>query len=78
MARSPNTGEQRFFISWARVWRGKERDEYLRQTLFTNEHAPFQYRANGPVGHVDAFYEAFGVKPGDRLYRPAAERVRIW
>ena len=72
------TGEQRFFLSWARVWRGKERDEYLRQTLFANQHAPFQYRANGPLAHLQGFYDAFGVRPGDRLYRDPAARVTIW
>ena len=72
------TGEQRFFLSWARVWRGKERDEYLRQMLFTRLHAPWPYRANGPVGHLQGFYDAFDVKPGDRLYRPPADRVGIW
>lgn len=72
------TGEQRFFLAWARAWRGKDREEYLRQILFSNQHAPWQYRANGPVSNFDPFYDAFGVKPGDRLYRPPAERVRIW
>ena len=72
------TGEQRFFLSWARTWRGRERDEYLRQILFTREHAPWPYRANGPVSHMQAFYDAFGVKQGDRLYRPPDQRVRIW
>ena len=72
------SGEQRFFLSWARAWRGKDREEYLRQILFSNQHAPWQYRANGPVSNFGPFYDAFGVKPGDRLYRPPAERVRIW
>jgi predicted metalloendopeptidase len=72
------TGEQRFFLSWARTWRGKERDEYLRQILFSREHAPWPYRANGPVSHLQAFYDAFGVKQGDRLYRAPDQRVRIW
>ena len=72
------TGEQRFFLSWARIWRGKERDEYLRQMLFTRLHAPWPNRANGPVGHLQGFYDAFDVKPGDRLYRAPDQRVRIW
>jgi putative endopeptidase len=72
------TGEQRFFLSWARAWRGKERDEYLQQMLHTRQHAPWPYRANGPVGHLQGFYDAFNVRPGDRLYRAPAERVRIW
>lgn len=72
------TGEQRFFLSWARAWRGKEREDYLRQMLFSRPYAPWRFRANGPVGHIDGFYQAFAVKPGDLLYRPPAERVRVW
>jgi len=72
------TGEQRFFMGWARMWRSKERDEYLRSTLQTNAYLPSAYRANAAAGNVDGFYEAFGVKPGNRLYRAPAERVRIW
>jgi predicted metalloendopeptidase len=72
------SGEQRFFMSWARAWRSKERDEYLRQWLVTNAYAPARYRANGPVSNMPEFYEAFGVKPGDGLWREAAERVKIW
>ncbi len=72
------SGEQRFFMSWARTWRSKERDEYMRQWLLSNPYSPARYRANGPVSNMPAFYEAFGVKPGDRLYREPAARVTIW
>jgi predicted metalloendopeptidase len=72
------TGEQRFFMSWARTWRSKEREAYLRQWLAINPYAPARYRANGPVSNMPEFYEAFGVKPGDKLYRREEERVRIW
>jgi len=72
------TGEQRVFMGWAQVWRSKAREEYLRQLLLSNPHAPPMFRVNGPVSNIDGFYEAFGVKPGDKLYRPPAERVRIW
>ena len=72
------TGDQRFFLSWARVWRGKVRDEYLRQWLLSSPHAPTRYRANAPVSNLDAFYEAFQVRPGDRLWRDPARRVQIW
>ena len=72
------TGDQRFFVSWARAWRGKLRDEYMRQWLLQTQHAPPQYRTNGPVSNLDAFYEAFGVRPGDRLFREPAQRIRIW
>jgi putative endopeptidase len=72
------TGEQRFFMGWARIWRSKERDEYLRSTLQTNAYLPAAFRANAAAGNLDGFYDAFGVKPGNRLYRAPAERVRIW
>jgi predicted metalloendopeptidase len=72
------TGAQRFFLSWARAWRGTEREDYLRQMLLTRPYAPWRFRANGPVGHLEGFYEAFAVKPGDRLYRAPSERIRVW
>jgi len=72
------TGDQRFFVSWARTWRGKLRAEYMRQWLLQTPHAPPQYRTNGPVSNLDAFYEAFQVRPGDRLFREPARRVRFW
>jgi endothelin-converting enzyme len=72
------TGDQRFFLGWAQVWRGKRREEFERALLLSNEHAPDQFRANGPVSNVTAFYDAFGVKPGDKLYREPAQRVKIW
>jgi predicted metalloendopeptidase len=72
------TGEQRFFMGWARMWRARERDEYVRSTLQSSPYLPPAFRANAAVSHVDAFYEAFNVKPGNRLYRAPATRVRIW
>jgi predicted metalloendopeptidase len=72
------SGEQRFFLGWAQIWRAKTRDEFTRQSLMASVHAPSQFRTNGPVSNVDGFYDAFGVKPSDKLFRPAAERVRIW
>jgi predicted metalloendopeptidase len=72
------TGDQRFFLGWAQVWRSVMREEYLRQWLLWIPHAPPRYRANGPVGHLDAFYAAFNVKPGDKLYVDPQKRVRIW
>jgi len=60
------------------VWRGKYRDaELLRRTL-TDAHSPSEFRVNGPTSNIDAFYDAFGVRPTDRMYRPAGERARIW
>lgn len=72
------TGDQRFFIAWARVWRSKEREEYLRQWVITLPHAPSRFRANGIAAHIDAFYAAFDVKRGDALFREPQRRVRIW
>ncbi len=72
------TPEQRFFISWATIWRIKYRDETLRKQVLTDPHAPGMYRANGPLSNFTPFYEAFNVQPGDKMYRPESERVRIW
>lgn len=72
------TPEQRFFMSWATVWRTKVRDEALRTQVKTDPHSPGQYRAYVPLQNVDAFYEAFNVKQGDSLYIAPEERVRIW
>jgi predicted metalloendopeptidase len=72
------TAEQRFFLGWAQVWRSKTRPEYLRQWLGTSPYPPFQYRVNGPVSHMAEFYEAFGVKPGDRMFLEAGKRVVFW
>jgi putative endopeptidase len=72
------TGEQRLFLRWAQVWRTVIRDEYLRQTLLIDQHAPPRYRANGTVVNLDAFHAAFNVQPGDKLYLAPERRVRIW
>lgn len=72
------TGDQRFFMGWAQVWRYKARDEALRNQLLTDPHSPGMYRAFVPLTNIDAFYNAFAVKPGDRMYRSPEDRVRIW
>jgi len=72
------TGDQRFFMGWAQVWRRKYRDEELLKRLVVDPHSPSEFRANGPASNIDAFYEAFGLKPTDRMYRPPNERVKIW
>ena len=72
------TGDQRFFLGWGQVWRRLYRDAELRRRLIVDPHSPSQYRVNGIVRNMDAFYEAFGVKPGDALYLAPEERVRIW
>ncbi len=72
------TGNQRFFLGWSQVWRRKYRDAEMVRRLLIDSHAPSWYRANGPVTNIDAFYDAFDVHPGDKLYKPADERIRIW
>jgi putative endopeptidase len=72
------TGDQRFFAGWAQAWRAKSRDEALRQQVMVDPHAPDSVRAIGPLPHVPAFYTAFDVKPGDRLFLPPERRVTIW
>lgn len=72
------TGDQRFFMGWAQVWRTLWRDEALRQQLVNGIHSPGQIRAAGPLRNTDAWYEAFNVKPGDKLYIAPEDRVRIW
>ncbi|MCB0504945.1 MAG: M13 family metallopeptidase [Cyclobacteriaceae bacterium] len=72
------TPEQRFFISWATVWRTKYRDEFLRTQVNTDPHSPAMYRANGPLQNLTTFYEAFNVKPGNGMYREDSVRVKIW
>lgn len=72
------TGDQRFFMSWAQVWRSKYRDEATRQQLQTDPHSPPLYRVNGVVRNFDEWYDAFGVSEGDALYLAPEERIRIW
>ncbi|HEX6177582.1 MAG TPA: M13-type metalloendopeptidase, partial [Thermoanaerobaculia bacterium] len=72
------TGDQRFFLGYAQVWRALFRDEALRQQLTTGPHAPGFIRAFAPLRNIDAWYEAFGVKEGDKLYIKPEDRVRIW
>jgi len=72
------TGDQRFFLGWAQVWRAKMRDEETKRRLTIDPHSPPKFRANGAAVNVDAFYQAFDVREGDGMYLPPAERVRIW
>jgi putative endopeptidase len=72
------TGDQRFFLGYAQSWRHKSTDDAIRAQIVANPHAPAQYRVNGVVRNIDAWYEAFGVKPGDNLYLAPEQRVRIW
>ena len=72
------TGNQRFFLGWAQVWRAKAREDEVRRRLLTDPHSPPEYRINGVVRNLDAWYEAFGVTEDDALYLAPEDRVRIW
>ncbi|MBL4597190.1 MAG: M13 family peptidase [Robiginitomaculum sp.] len=72
------TGDQRLFMSWAQVWRGKFRDEAMINRLKTAPHSPNEYRTNGVVRNMDAWYTAFDIKEDDAMYLPPEQRVRIW
>jgi predicted metalloendopeptidase len=72
------TGDQRFFLGYAQVWRSLARDEALRNQVMTDPHSPAMYRTNGIVRNHDAWYAAFNVKPGNALYLPPEKRVQIW
>ncbi len=72
------TGDQRFFMGYAQAWRENAREAIVRQLLLSDPHAPGQYRAMVPVENNDAFQRAFDVKPGDKMYLPPDQRVRIW
>jgi putative endopeptidase len=72
------TGDQRFFLAWAQLWRNITGEAETRRRVLSDVHSPGEFRVNGIVRNVDAWYEAFGVKPGDKLYLPPEQRVRIW
>lgn len=72
------TGEQRLFLGFAQVWRAKAREDALRNQVATDPHSPARYRILGPVRNIEAWYAAFGVKPGDAMYIPAEQRAKIW
>ena len=72
------SGDQRFFLSWAQVWRELDRDEALRNQILSNPHSPAVFRVQGVVRNMDAWYDAFDVKPQDKLYLAPEQRVRIW
>ena len=72
------TGPQRFFLGYAQAWRTKWREGLMREVVLTDPHAPSEFRANGVVANMDEFYAAFELKEGDKLWRPASERVKIW
>jgi endothelin-converting enzyme len=72
------TGDQRFFIGYAQIWRALYRDELMRQVVLSDPHSPPQFRVNGPLRNAPEFYAAFGVKEGDGMWLPPGERVKIW
>jgi putative endopeptidase len=72
------TGDQRFFLSFAQVWRAKYRDDALRNQVMSDVHSPDNFRVNGQLPNLDAWYTAFKINPTDKLYVPPKQRVRIW
>lgn len=72
------TGDQRFFLSWAQVWRAMSREDNARQLLTTDPHSPPEFRVNGVMPNIDEWYAAFDVKEGDKMYIAPENRVRIW
>ncbi|AFD06445.1 M13 family metallopeptidase [Solitalea canadensis] len=72
------TPDQRFFLSWAQVWRANIRDEAQAQRIVTDPHSPGKYRCNGPVSNMPEFYKAFNVKEGDPMWRATGDRAKVW
>ena len=72
------TPDQRFFLSFAQVWRIKNSDETMRMRINVDPHSPEHYRTDGPLSNTPAFYKAFGVKPGDKMYRDEKDMVKVW
>ena len=72
------TPDQRFFLSWAQVWRINVLPETQAQLIMVDPHAPGQYRCNGPLSNITAWYSAFDVKPGDKMYKKLEDRIKVW
>jgi putative endopeptidase len=73
------TGDQRFFLGYAQMWRQSIKDEMLRMDVLTDVHSPARFRIDGVVYNIPEFYDAFtDVKPGDEMYRPVGDRPVIW
>jgi len=72
------TPDQRFFLSWAQVWRSSQRPESAAARILTDPHSPEQHRTNAPITNIDAWYAAFNVQPGDKMYKKPENRIKIW
>jgi putative endopeptidase len=72
------TPSQRFFLSWAQIWRGNTLPETTAQLIVVDPHSPGIHRGNAPVTNIDAWYKAFNVQPGDKMYKPKEQRTQIW
>ena len=72
------TADQRFFLSWARIWAGNARPEFVEMLLTIDVHSPAEARINGALPHIDEWYTAFNIKKSDKLYIPKSKRARIW
>jgi len=72
------TGDQRFFLAYAQAWRSQLREGAARERVLTDPHSPPEWRVNGVVRNVDAWYTAFNIQPGDSMYLPPEQRVHIW
>jgi putative endopeptidase len=72
------TGEQRFFLGYGQIWRSKYREDALRTQVRSDPHSPGQFRVIGSTRNVDAWYDAFGAKAGDKYYLPPGQRVKLW
>jgi putative endopeptidase len=72
------TGDQRVFLGWAQAWCGKVTDDFVKKQVVSDPHSPRQFRVNGPVRNIDAWYDAFDVGKTDKLYIAPENRVHIW
>ena len=72
------TPDQRFFLSWAQVWRSNILPETAANLVLTDPHSPGMYRCNGPVSNIDAWYTAFNIQQGDKMFKPETERIKVW
>ncbi len=72
------TPDQRFFLSWAQIWRSNILPDFAAQMIMVDPHSPGMYRCNAPISNIDAWYNAFGVKQGDKMYKPEDQRIKVW